>query len=67
MNYTMTHNVTNGKGQYDEKAYNFYYDWRLDPMELADELHKYIEAVKKAKEHEVEYDTEVDKYLSVLK
>ncbi len=51
MNYTMTHNVTNGKGQYDEKAYNFYYDWRLDPMELADELHKYIEAVKKATGH----------------
>lgn len=52
MNYTMTHNVTNSAGKYDEKAYNFYYDWRLDPMEIADSLHEYIEAVKKATGHD---------------
>lgn len=50
MNYTMTHNITK-KGKYEEKAYNFYYDWRLDPVEIADDLHEYIEAVKKATGH----------------
>ena len=52
MNYDMTHNKVNAQGKYDEKAYTFYYDWRLDPMELADELHKYVEAVKAATDHD---------------
>lgn len=50
MNHAMTHNITK-KGKYEEKAYSFYYDWRLDPMEIADTLHEYIEAVKKATGH----------------
>lgn len=52
MKHAMTHNLVNRDGKYDEKAYNFYYDWRLDPMEIADELHEYIEAVKKATGHD---------------
>ncbi len=51
MNYTMTHNITNSEGKYEEASYYFYYDWRLDPMELADDLHEYVEAVKKATGH----------------
>ena len=39
------------QAKYGATDYTFYYDWRLDPMELADELHKYIEAVKKATGH----------------
>lgn len=52
MNSTMKRNITNSEGKYEEKAYNFYYDWRLDPMEIADDLHEYIEAVKKATGHD---------------
>lgn len=51
MEHAMTHNITK-KGKYHEKAYNFYYDWRLDPMEIADDLHEYIEAVKVATGHD---------------
>ena len=40
------------KGTYTEKAYNFHYDWRLDPMELADQLHDYIEDVCAGSGHE---------------
>lgn len=39
-----TKNVTvNGKYRIDQ--YQFEYDWRLDPLVIADELHQYIEAV----------------------
>lgn len=34
-------------GKYQIEDYVFKYDWRLDPWETADELHRYIEAVKK--------------------
>lgn len=46
--YKMTHNITRSNGKYDERAYYYNYDWRLDPIELADDLHEYIEGVKKA-------------------
>lgn len=36
------------KGYYDCYEYWFYYDWRLDPMETADEFHQYIQDVKAA-------------------
>lgn len=39
-------------GRYAESTYQFYYDWRLDPIELADQLHEYIEGVKKATGHD---------------
>ncbi len=35
-----------GKGYYDARDYTFSYDWRLDPLEVADTLHTYIERVK---------------------
>lgn len=52
LKHTMTHNITSKNGKYHEKAYTFFYDWRLDPMEIADELHAYIEAVKNATGHD---------------
>lgn len=48
----MTHNRADANGTYDEKSYQFYYDWRLDPIEIADQLHTYIEGVKKATGHD---------------
>lgn len=38
----------NAAGRYEYREYEFYYDWRLDPIEVADSLNDYIEAVKKA-------------------
>lgn len=32
-------------GKYDERAYYFYYDWRLDPNEIADQLNEFINGV----------------------
>ncbi len=32
-------------GTYSPTAYKFHYDWRLDPLVIADSLHKYIEDV----------------------
>ena len=46
MQYNKTHDKKDSKGRYGEKTYEFFYDWRLDPMELADELHEYIEGIK---------------------
>ena len=34
------------KGYYGVQDYHFWYDWRLDPMEIADELHAYIESIR---------------------
>ena len=34
------------KGYYDLYDYHFWYDWRRDPMEIADELAQYVEGVK---------------------
>ncbi len=36
-----------GKGYYSHMDYKFDYDWRLDPLEVADTLHVFIERVKK--------------------
>lgn len=33
------------KGYYGFQDYRFWYDWRLDPMEVADELNSYIEGI----------------------
>lgn len=35
------------KGWYGELDYKFFYDWRLDPWEVADQFHAHIEQVKK--------------------
>ncbi|MBQ8014627.1 MAG: hypothetical protein IJ264_00395, partial [Clostridia bacterium] len=37
--------VKTAEGKYGVTEYMFYYDWRLDPMEIADTLHQYIEDV----------------------
>lgn len=43
-------NFKNADGYYrnNGNSYRFWYDWRLDPMEIADELNDYIKSVKKA-------------------
>lgn len=38
-------NHKNSEGKYSPTAYKFHYDWRLDPLVIADSLHKYIEDV----------------------
>ena len=42
----MTVDKKGKKGYYAWKDYSFWYDWRLDPMAVADELHEYVEGVK---------------------
>ena len=42
----MTVDKKGKKGYYAWKDYLFWYDWRLDPMTVADELHEYVEGVK---------------------
>ena len=45
--YNTVHNRTNGTdGRYKWDAYHFWYDWRLDPLQIADELHESIQAIK---------------------
>ncbi len=34
------------KGYFGINDYRFWYDWRLDPMETATQLHEYIQAIK---------------------
>ncbi|MGN0468559.1 MAG: hypothetical protein ACI4GY_07550 [Acutalibacteraceae bacterium] len=48
----MTYDRADANGTYDEHTYHFYYDWRLDPIEIAEQLHEYIEGVKKASHHD---------------
>lgn len=48
----MTRDLADGNGKYREYTYEYKYDWRLDPIELADDLHEYIEGVKKATGHD---------------
>lgn len=38
-------NRKNKDGKYSATAYKFHYDWRLDPLVIADTLHKYIEDI----------------------
>lgn len=37
-----------GKNNFDLNSYIFWYDWRLDPIYIADELHAYINDIKEA-------------------
>ena len=43
--YNRTHNKSSG-GYYFYNTYHFWYDWRRDPIEIADEFHAYIQDVK---------------------
>ena len=40
------------QGHYNLHNYEFWYDWRLDPLETADGLNTYIEGVKAATHHD---------------
>ena len=51
MAYTLHRNLTESDGGYKEKSYEFFYDWRMDPMEVADQLNDYIEGVKAVTGH----------------
>ncbi len=46
--YNMTHDNKQRDGSYNAESYHFWYDWRKDPLESAEELHAYLEAVRKA-------------------
>ncbi|MBR6780696.1 MAG: hypothetical protein IKM24_06740 [Clostridia bacterium] len=48
MAYNMTVDKKQGKGSYYAYDYQFWYDWRQDPLKTADEFHAYIEGIKKA-------------------
>lgn len=45
--YSKTHDRKGDKGFYDRGDYFFWYDWRLDPMEIADQFNEFIKAIKK--------------------
>lgn len=45
--YKMNNDCKGDKGFYSYDDYQFWYDWRLDPMAIADEFNEYIKAVKK--------------------
>lgn len=47
MERELSRNSKIGKGYYSHMDYKFDYDWRLDPLEVADTLHVFIERVKK--------------------
>ncbi len=47
-NETMNTDKYGSKKYYAEGDYRFYYDWRLDPTQTADEFKAYIDAVLKA-------------------
>lgn len=42
---SMSRNKADANGNYPLWTYNFWYDWRTDPMAVADELNDYINAV----------------------
>ncbi len=43
--WNMHHDKKGSKGYYAYKDYCFWYDWRLDPLEIADQLDRYINNV----------------------
>ncbi len=47
MEYNRTHDKKGSKGYYAYNDYWFKYDWRLDPLEIADEFNDYVKAIKK--------------------
>lgn len=46
--YKMSTDCKGEKGFYSYDDYQFWYDWRLDPMYIADQFNEYIKAVKQA-------------------
>lgn len=47
MAYDLTVDYKNWRGYYTADDYHFWYDWRLDPLETADELYAFVQGVKK--------------------
>ena len=47
-NESSRHNANKGSDGYDFYSHWFWYDWRLDPLEIAVQLHDYITDVKAA-------------------
>ena len=45
--YNQNNDNKGDKGYYGLDDYRFWYDWRLDPMEIAETLHEYIQNVKR--------------------
>ncbi|MCH5198304.1 MAG: hypothetical protein J1E34_05300 [Oscillospiraceae bacterium] len=52
LEYSRKNNIVERNGGYKETSYRFYYDWRMDPLEVAEQLNDYIEDVKKATGHD---------------
>lgn len=54
--YSMTHDRCSTSpesyGKYSERTYIFNYDWRLDPIEIADQLNEFINGVCASTGHE---------------
>lgn len=48
MAYKMNTDFSKVNGSFYVYDYQFWYDWRQDPRDTADELHAYIESIKKA-------------------
>ncbi|MCM1364794.1 MAG: hypothetical protein NC122_06555 [Faecalibacterium sp.] len=46
--YDKIHDKKDGNGNYGLFDYYYKYDWRLDPMETADDFNDYIKSIKKA-------------------
>lgn len=45
--YNQNNDNKGDKGFYDREDYHFWYDWRLDPMLIAQQLHDYVQNVKR--------------------
>lgn len=45
--YSMNNDRKGDKGFYDRGDYFFWYDWRLDPMEIAKDFNEFIKAIKR--------------------
>ncbi len=46
--YKMANDCKGEKGYYAYDDYQFWYDWRLDPMEIADQFNEYIQGIKQS-------------------
>ena len=46
MEYNKTHDKKGSKGYYAYNDYWFKYDWRLDPLAIADDFNEYVECIK---------------------
>lgn len=45
-NWSVNNNTRQDDG-FTREAYHFWYDWRLDPMEVADQFNEYVQGIKR--------------------